>query len=170
MCPQYQSAWMTWEGEMFHGKEVIVNKLTVGVPGPYSYSARTVDRWFNSQTNRFSPPPPRPPQTLPFKTIQHNITKQDCQPTPDNCIVVMVMGQLKVSVSPLRLSSIYLGPKNDLKTSTHFPRARVPNWLRMFVLNGLCVLLLFLQHFFLTVLPVRGRNHLVMSFYVFLCL
>ncbi|CAL8365378.1 unnamed protein product [Boreogadus saida] len=63
----YQSAWMTWEGEMFHGKEVIVNKLT----------------------------------TLPFKTIQHNITKQDCQPTPDNCIVVMVMGQLKADNDPV---------------------------------------------------------------------
>ncbi|KAG7271833.1 hypothetical protein CRUP_023743 [Coryphaenoides rupestris] len=39
--------------------------------------------------------------SLPFKSIQHNITKQDCQPTPDNCIIVMVMGQLKADNDPV---------------------------------------------------------------------
>ncbi|XP_066439978.1 nuclear transport factor 2 isoform X3 [Eleutherodactylus coqui] len=32
---------------------------------------------------------------LPFQKIQHIITSQDHQPTPDNCIVSMVVGQLK---------------------------------------------------------------------------
>ncbi|KAM4017817.1 nuclear transport factor 2 isoform 1-T2 [Anomaloglossus baeobatrachus] len=32
---------------------------------------------------------------LPFQKIQHNITSQDHQPTPDNCIISMVVGQLK---------------------------------------------------------------------------
>ncbi|CAN2389538.1 protein localization to nuclear pore [Pristimantis euphronides] len=32
---------------------------------------------------------------LPFQKIQHSITSQDHQPTPDNCIVSMVVGQLK---------------------------------------------------------------------------
>ncbi|XP_073461126.1 nuclear transport factor 2 isoform X1 [Aquarana catesbeiana] len=33
---------------------------------------------------------------LPFQKIQHSITSQDHQPTPDNCIISMVVGQLKV--------------------------------------------------------------------------
>lgn len=36
-------------------------------------------------------------QNLPFKRIKHIITEQDCQPTPDSCILVMVFGQLQVS-------------------------------------------------------------------------
>ena len=35
-------------------------------------------------------------QSLPFQKIQHSITAQDHQPTPDSCIISMVMGQLKV--------------------------------------------------------------------------
>ncbi|XP_062385364.1 nuclear transport factor 2, like [Sardina pilchardus] len=33
--------------------------------------------------------------SLPFQAIQHIITAQDHQPTPDSCIKSMVMGQLK---------------------------------------------------------------------------
>ncbi|XP_028264119.1 nuclear transport factor 2 isoform X3 [Parambassis ranga] len=33
--------------------------------------------------------------SLPFTKIAHSITAQDHQPTPDNCIVSMVIGQLK---------------------------------------------------------------------------
>ncbi|KAM5138690.1 nuclear transport factor 2 isoform 2-T4 [Mantella aurantiaca] len=33
---------------------------------------------------------------LPFQKIQHSITSQDHQPTLDNCIISMVVGQLKV--------------------------------------------------------------------------
>ncbi|KAA0710237.1 Nuclear transport factor 2 [Triplophysa tibetana] len=33
--------------------------------------------------------------SLPFQTIQHIITAQDHHPTPDNCVMSMVMGQLK---------------------------------------------------------------------------
>lgn len=37
-------------------------------------------------------------QSLPFQKIQHSITAQDHQPTPDSCIISMVVGQLKVIV------------------------------------------------------------------------
>uniref|UniRef100_A0ACB8EAI7 Uncharacterized protein n=1 Tax=Sphaerodactylus townsendi TaxID=933632 RepID=A0ACB8EAI7_9SAUR len=33
--------------------------------------------------------------SLPFQKIQHSITAQDHQPTPDSCILSMVVGQLK---------------------------------------------------------------------------
>ncbi|KAM6959367.1 nuclear transport factor 2-like [Aplochiton taeniatus] len=33
--------------------------------------------------------------SLPFRSIQHSITAQDHQPTPDSCVMSMVMGQLK---------------------------------------------------------------------------
>ncbi|XP_071378211.1 nuclear transport factor 2-like [Centroberyx affinis] len=39
--------------------------------------------------------------SLPFKVIQHRITEQDCQPTPDSCIFIMVIGQLKVDQDPI---------------------------------------------------------------------
>ncbi|XP_018420413.1 PREDICTED: nuclear transport factor 2 [Nanorana parkeri] len=38
---------------------------------------------------------------LPFQKIQHSITSQDHQPTPDNCIVSMVVGQLKADDDPV---------------------------------------------------------------------
>uniref|UniRef100_A0A8C5RJ57 Nuclear transport factor 2 n=1 Tax=Laticauda laticaudata TaxID=8630 RepID=A0A8C5RJ57_LATLA len=38
---------------------------------------------------------------LPFQKIQHNITSQDHQPAPDNCILSMVVGQLKVDNDPI---------------------------------------------------------------------
>uniref|UniRef100_A0A3B3RBV6 Nuclear transport factor 2 n=1 Tax=Paramormyrops kingsleyae TaxID=1676925 RepID=A0A3B3RBV6_9TELE len=34
--------------------------------------------------------------SLPFTKIAHSITAQDHQPTPDSCILSMVVGQLKV--------------------------------------------------------------------------
>ncbi|XP_010728766.1 nuclear transport factor 2-like [Larimichthys crocea] len=37
---------------------------------------------------------------LPFKRIRHIITKQDCQPTVDSCILIMVFGQLQVDDDP----------------------------------------------------------------------
>ncbi|CAH2324901.1 nuclear transport factor 2 [Pelobates cultripes] len=52
---------LTWEGQQFHGKDAIVEKITL----------------------------------LPFQKIQHSITSQDHQPTPDGCIISMVVGQLK---------------------------------------------------------------------------
>ncbi|XP_068170017.1 nuclear transport factor 2 isoform X2 [Antennarius striatus] len=55
------SSCLTWEGEKFHGKKQIIDKLT----------------------------------SLPFKKIGHNITTHDHQPTPDSCILSMVVGQLK---------------------------------------------------------------------------
>uniref|UniRef100_A0A8C8RK27 NTF2-related export protein n=1 Tax=Pelusios castaneus TaxID=367368 RepID=A0A8C8RK27_9SAUR len=40
-------------------------------------------------------------QSLPFQKIQHSITSQDHQPAPDNCILSMVVGQLKVDNDPV---------------------------------------------------------------------
>ena len=37
---------------------------------------------------------------LPFKRIKHIITEQDCQPTVDSCILIMVFGQLQVDDDP----------------------------------------------------------------------
>ncbi|XP_068189450.1 nuclear transport factor 2-like [Antennarius striatus] len=38
--------------------------------------------------------------SLPFKRIKHIITEKDCQPTVDNCILIMVFGQLQVDDDP----------------------------------------------------------------------
>ncbi|XP_035476261.1 nuclear transport factor 2 [Scophthalmus maximus] len=37
---------------------------------------------------------------LPFKCIKHIITEQDCQPTIDSCILIMVFGQLQADEHP----------------------------------------------------------------------
>ncbi|XP_026086600.1 nuclear transport factor 2-like isoform X2 [Carassius auratus] len=39
--------------------------------------------------------------TLPFTKIAHSITAQDHQPTPDSCILSMVVGQLKADDDPI---------------------------------------------------------------------
>ncbi|XP_048828673.1 nuclear transport factor 2 isoform X1 [Brienomyrus brachyistius] len=39
--------------------------------------------------------------SLPFTKIAHNITAQDHQPTPDSCILSMVVGQLKADEDPI---------------------------------------------------------------------
>uniref|UniRef100_A0A3Q0RY92 Nuclear transport factor 2 n=1 Tax=Amphilophus citrinellus TaxID=61819 RepID=A0A3Q0RY92_AMPCI len=39
--------------------------------------------------------------SLPFQKIAHNITAQDHQPTPDSCILSMVVGQLKADEDPI---------------------------------------------------------------------
>ncbi|XP_062922858.1 nuclear transport factor 2 [Mobula hypostoma] len=39
--------------------------------------------------------------SLPFAKILHLVTAQDHQPTPDNCILSMVVGQLKVDEDPV---------------------------------------------------------------------
>ncbi|KAL4695209.1 hypothetical protein H8959_000304 [Pygathrix nigripes] len=39
--------------------------------------------------------------SLPFQKIQHSITAQDHQPTPDSCIISMVVGQLKADEDPI---------------------------------------------------------------------
>uniref|UniRef100_A0A8C4S3N1 Nuclear transport factor 2 n=1 Tax=Erpetoichthys calabaricus TaxID=27687 RepID=A0A8C4S3N1_ERPCA len=64
--PQLESIYteescLTWEGEQFHGKTAIIQKIS----------------------------------SLPFHKIAHSITAQDHQPTPDSCILSMVVGQLK---------------------------------------------------------------------------
>uniref|UniRef100_A0A672S9Q2 Nuclear transport factor 2 n=1 Tax=Sinocyclocheilus grahami TaxID=75366 RepID=A0A672S9Q2_SINGR len=40
-------------------------------------------------------------QSLPFTKIAHSITAQDHQPTPDSCILSMVVGQLKADDDPI---------------------------------------------------------------------
>lgn len=37
---------------------------------------------------------------LPFQTIQHVVTTTDCQPSPNNGVIVMVVGQLKTDNDP----------------------------------------------------------------------
>ena len=39
--------------------------------------------------------------SLPFQKIQHSIMAQDHQPTPDSCIISMVVGQLKADEDPI---------------------------------------------------------------------
>ncbi|XP_044771881.1 nuclear transport factor 2-like [Neomonachus schauinslandi] len=39
--------------------------------------------------------------SLPIQKIQHSITAQDHQPTPDSCIISMAVGQLKVDEDPI---------------------------------------------------------------------
>uniref|UniRef100_UPI00398F2C45 nuclear transport factor 2 isoform X3 n=1 Tax=Pristiophorus japonicus TaxID=55135 RepID=UPI00398F2C45 len=39
--------------------------------------------------------------SLPFRKIQHSITAQDHQPTPDSCILSMVVGQLQADDDPV---------------------------------------------------------------------
>uniref|UniRef100_A0A8C2Q206 NTF2-related export protein n=1 Tax=Cyprinus carpio TaxID=7962 RepID=A0A8C2Q206_CYPCA len=39
--------------------------------------------------------------SLPFTKIAHSITAQDHQPTPDSCILSMVVGQLKADDDPI---------------------------------------------------------------------
>ncbi|KAI1691081.1 nuclear transport factor 2 (NTF2) domain-containing protein [Ditylenchus destructor] len=39
--------------------------------------------------------------SLPFRTIQHAITKTDCQPLADGSIVVVVFGQVKTDEDPI---------------------------------------------------------------------
>uniref|UniRef100_A0A671UVJ6 Nuclear transport factor 2 n=1 Tax=Sparus aurata TaxID=8175 RepID=A0A671UVJ6_SPAAU len=40
-------------------------------------------------------------KSLPFSKIAHNITAQDHQPTPDCCILSMVVGQLRADDDPI---------------------------------------------------------------------
>uniref|UniRef100_A0A8C2JVM5 Nuclear transport factor 2 n=1 Tax=Cyprinus carpio TaxID=7962 RepID=A0A8C2JVM5_CYPCA len=40
-------------------------------------------------------------KNLPFTKIAHSITAQDHQPTPDSCILSMVVGQLKADDDPI---------------------------------------------------------------------
>ncbi|XP_054576246.1 nuclear transport factor 2-like [Eptesicus fuscus] len=39
--------------------------------------------------------------SLPFQKIQHSITAQDHQPTPESCILSMIVGQLKADEDPI---------------------------------------------------------------------
>ncbi|XP_028673017.1 nuclear transport factor 2, like isoform X2 [Erpetoichthys calabaricus] len=38
---------------------------------------------------------------LPFEKVQHSITAEDHQPTPDSCVISMVVGQVKVDNDPV---------------------------------------------------------------------
>ncbi|KAM9375645.1 nuclear transport factor 2 isoform 1-T1 [Pholidichthys leucotaenia] len=57
--------------------------------------------------------------SLPFKQIAHSITAQDHQPTPDQCILSMVVGQLKIQAT--------CPPRHLL---TEGPRASSPSAIR----------------------------------------
>uniref|UniRef100_A0A671FTY6 Nuclear transport factor 2 n=1 Tax=Rhinolophus ferrumequinum TaxID=59479 RepID=A0A671FTY6_RHIFE len=83
---------LTWEGQQFQGKAAIVEKLSVSKG----------EGWAARGSFPALPAPAHHPllllQSLPFQKIQHSITAQDHQPTPDSCIISMVVGQLKVTV------------------------------------------------------------------------
>ncbi|KAM9855072.1 nuclear transport factor 2 isoform 1-T2 [Aulostomus maculatus] len=66
-CIYIDASCLSWEGQHYHGKVAIVEKLT----------------------------------SLDFTKIAHSITAQDHQPTPDNCILSMVVGQLKADEDPI---------------------------------------------------------------------
>ncbi|KAH0513214.1 Nuclear transport factor 2 [Microtus ochrogaster] len=121
---------LTWEGQQFQGKAAIVEKLS-SLPfqkiqhsitaqdhqptpdsciismvvgqlklGAIYYIDASCLTWEGQQfqgkaaiVEKLS--------SLPFQKIQHSITAQDHQPTPDSCIISMVVGQLKADEDPI---------------------------------------------------------------------
>uniref|UniRef100_A0AC11EMP0 Nuclear transport factor 2 n=1 Tax=Ovis aries TaxID=9940 RepID=A0AC11EMP0_SHEEP len=64
--------------------------------------------------------------SLPFQKIQHSITAQDHQPTPDSCIISMVVGQLKVMMPlPRRAPSCASGTPRRARHSSHQPHRAI---------------------------------------------
>ncbi|MEE6499557.1 hypothetical protein FKM82_003495 [Ascaphus truei] len=72
------SSCLTWEGQPYQGKATIVEKL--------SFVFQFLQCCLTGES---------PAVSLPFQKIQHSITAQDHQPTPDGCILSMIVGQLK---------------------------------------------------------------------------
>nr|XP_012421482.1 PREDICTED: nuclear transport factor 2 isoform X1 [Odobenus rosmarus divergens] len=86
---------LTWEGQQFQGKAAIVEKLSVSKsqgPAVSSYFPALLATAYHALFLL---------QSLPFQKIQHSITAQDHQPTPDSCIISMVVGQLKADEDPI---------------------------------------------------------------------
>ncbi|KAK2188959.1 hypothetical protein NP493_119g08015 [Ridgeia piscesae] len=52
---------------------------------------------------------------LRFSLIQHIVTKIDCQPTPENGVIILVTGRLKTDNDPPHAYSqlFYIKPAND---------------------------------------------------------
>ncbi|XP_072374443.1 nuclear transport factor 2 isoform X2 [Scyliorhinus torazame] len=67
---------------------------------------------------------------LPFRKIQHSITAQDHQPTPDSCILSMVVGQLQMFMvhppfhqslkAPDTITALVQTWTKELNTSKHY--------------------------------------------------
>ena len=62
-------------------------------------------------------PAPAPAQTLQFQTVKHEVTTQDCQPTPSDGILCLVTGVLVADVNtaaPLKYAqTFHLMPMPD---------------------------------------------------------
>ena len=89
---QIDASCLTWEGQQFQGKAAIVEKLSVSKGQGHAASSCFPALLATAHHPLFLL------QSLPFQKIQHSITAQDHQPTPDSCIISMVVGQLKVIV------------------------------------------------------------------------
>ncbi|XP_043456809.1 nuclear transport factor 2 isoform X1 [Prionailurus bengalensis] len=86
---------LTWEGQQFQGKAAIVEKLSVSKGQGHGTSSYFPALLATAHHPLFLL------QSLPFQKIQHSITAQDHQPTPDSCIISMVVGQLKADEDPI---------------------------------------------------------------------
>lgn len=83
-------------------------------------------------------------QSLPFQKIQHSITAQDHQPTPDSCILSMVVGQLKVNSFHSAVTNAYiLGFLRDTKSSKFWKQNTLSNGEGILVRLHWDVILLF---------------------------
>ncbi|CAJ1057518.1 nuclear transport factor 2 [Xyrichtys novacula] len=106
---------LTWEGQQFQGKRAIVEKLTVSLSvylllcSKVTHNSQVSDcssmrsscifgQQVAPQKQGFSE---NSDYSLPFTKIAHSITAQDHQPTPDCCILSMVVGQLKADDDPI---------------------------------------------------------------------
>lgn len=122
---------LSFEGHQFQGKKAIMDKLNVSSCRCHPTAKPTVLNtcgfpYVSGGGGQTSPPLcswqlfltgdlpasallfwsslPSVRQSLPFTKIEHIITAQDHQPTLDQCIASMVVGQLKVCRLPLLLS------------------------------------------------------------------
>uniref|UniRef100_A0A9L0IP61 Nuclear transport factor 2 n=1 Tax=Equus asinus TaxID=9793 RepID=A0A9L0IP61_EQUAS len=86
---------LTWEGQQFQGKAAIVEKLSVSKSQGRAAGSSFPILLVTAHCPLFLL------QSLPFQKIQHSITAQDHQPTPDSCIISMVVGQLKADEDPI---------------------------------------------------------------------
>uniref|UniRef100_A0A3B3RCL4 Nuclear transport factor 2 n=1 Tax=Paramormyrops kingsleyae TaxID=1676925 RepID=A0A3B3RCL4_9TELE len=87
---------LTWEGQQFQGKAAIVEKLSVSQLNPADDMKWGEGCHLDICPTNFLYRPFLFLKSLPFTKIAHSITAQDHQPTPDSCILSMVVGQLKV--------------------------------------------------------------------------
>ncbi|XP_035273427.1 nuclear transport factor 2 isoform X1 [Anguilla rostrata] len=98
---------LTWEGQQFQGKAAIVEKLSLLAPFQgcqrSESTCHSLGKWplRHAGKRRIVSLAVSSSPSLPFSKIAHSITAQDHQPTPDSCILSMVVGQLKADEDPV---------------------------------------------------------------------